>query len=112
MEIQTGMECRIKVLASMDNTGVVSGKLVGHMPYASEKEMPKPKVEEIDGAAVVKPVLLPEVSAEIVLTADDHKAIKAVFDAIVAREAEALALKMSDARADARRVARQMGELI
>jgi hypothetical protein len=101
MKITQKIEASTSVLVRMDEAGKVSARMVGHMPYAMEKETAK------EGEGHV-----PVVSADVVFSDEDHAEIGAILTKIAGKHTEALAVKLGDARAEARRTAKFMGELI
>jgi hypothetical protein len=99
MEIAITTECKITVVASLQEDGTVAGKVIGHMPYADQAEV-------TDAGHV------PVVSAEVLMAEADLALVQGLLKDIAARSTAALGRKMVDARAEARRVALQMGELV
>jgi hypothetical protein len=113
MEINQVMKATVAVVVRMAEDGKVSGRLVGHLPYAKPKEIPTKKGEEHDGEErAPKVVIAPTTSAEVEFDDEDRVAMGTLLAEIVKKYQERLAERLGDARAEARRVARAMGELI
>jgi hypothetical protein len=103
MKVVQQIEAKVSVQVRMEDDGVIRGRIVGHMPYAATVET----VTEEGAAAHV-----PQVSADVELLDDDRAAIGKVLAAIAEKYQGVLATKLNDARAEARRVAKAMGELV
>lgn len=103
MDITQKIEAVTSVLVRMDEAGKVSARMVGHMPYATVKETVKE-----EGAKDH----VPHVSADVEFSEEDAEAVRVVLAEIAKKYTERLAGKLGDARAEARRVAKAMGELV
>lgn len=114
MEIMQKVEATVSVVVRMEEDGTLSGRLIGHMPYADVKEIPKRKGEEGETTdeETPKAVYVPGVSADVPFSDEDLVEVGKVLAVIVEKHGEVLARRLGDARAEARLTARKMGELI
>ena len=103
MDITQQVEATVTVLVRMDEAGTVTARLVGHMPYATVAETVKDEGEKDH---------VPMVSAEVECSVEDCATLATVLTEIAGRYTERLATQLGDARAEARRVARAMGEIV
>jgi hypothetical protein len=118
MDITQKIEAVTSVLVRMDEAGKVSARMVGYMPYATVKEATKPRdgddeTSAGDGAGkIAKAVHVPHVSADVEFTKEECAEIGEILAMIAEKHMEGLAARLGDARAEARRTAKFMGELI
>ena len=112
MDVTQKVEASVAVLVRMGEDGKVSGRVVGHLAYATAKEIPKKKGEDGEDGGEPKVFVAPMTSADVEFDDADRAEVAKVLAEIVKKHQEQLAGRLSDARAEARRVARVMGELI
>lgn len=115
MKMATVVEAESYMNVRMEEDGTVTGKVVARMPYAVVKEIAgagDPAADEETKDEDAKAAHIPMCSADVELTAEDAKVLAPVLKKIMENKQEQLAARLADARADCRRVARAMGELI